>query len=155
MINLVDELQKAYNGDAWHGGNTLSLLVTANAEKVFTHPIPNAHSIAELVLHLTCWTEEVLERINGQEAKEPVNGDWPAPIEMSETEWDEILNQFKSANQRLIGTLGNLNSSNWSNEVKDKRNPSLGSGVNNAQLINGLIQHHAYHSGQIALLLKF
>jgi len=155
MINLVDELQKAYNGDAWHGGNALSLLETANAEKVFTHPIPNAHSIAELVLHLTSWTEEVLDRINGGIAKEPLKGDWPVPTEMSETEWDEILNQFKSANQKLIGTLGNLNSSNWSNEVKDERNPSLGSGVNNAQLINGLIQHHAYHSGQIALLLKF
>jgi uncharacterized damage-inducible protein DinB len=155
MINLVDELQKAYNGDAWHGGNTLSLLVTGNAEKVFTHPIPNAHSIAELVLHLTSWTEEVLDRINGAAAKEPTSGDWPVPTEVSEKGWNEILNQFKFANQKLIEALSNLKSSNWSNEVKDERNPPLGSGVNNLQLINGLIQHHAYHSGQIALLLKF
>lgn len=155
MINLVDELQKAYNGDAWHGGNTLSLLETANAEKVFTHPIPNAHSIAELVLHLTTWTEEVLDRINGETAKDPAKGDWPLPIEMSVTGWTEILNEFKSANQKLIESLGNLEPSKWLNEVKDERNPALGSGVNNAQLINGIIQHHAYHSGQIALLLKF
>ncbi|RZK60066.1 MAG: DinB family protein [Pedobacter sp.] len=155
MINLVDELQKAYNGDAWHGSNTLSLLEIANAEKVFTHPIPNAHSIAELVLHLISWTEEVLDRINGETAKEPTRGDWPMPTEMSETGWDEILNQFRSANQKLIKALDKFESLSWSNEVKDERIPSLGSGVNNAKLINGLIQHHAYHSGQIALLLKF
>lgn len=155
MINLVDELQKAYNGDAWHGSNTLSLLLEANPEKVFSHPVPNGHSIAELVLHLIAWTEEAIERVNGKSAQEPARGDWPAPIEMSLTEWNEILNQFKAANQELIEILIDLKSPNWSNEIKDERNPSLGSGVNNAQLINGLIQHHAYHSGQIALLLKF
>ena len=71
MINLVEELKKAYNGYAWHGNNTLSLLVTADVQKVFNHPIPNAHSIAELVLHLTAWTEEVNERIKGHWQKSP------------------------------------------------------------------------------------
>ncbi len=155
MINLVDELQKAYNGDTWHGQNILSLLLQANPEKVFTHPIPNAHSIAELVLHLTAWTEEVLDRINGKLAKEPSRGDWPVPVEMSTTEWTEILNHFKLVNQKLIEVANDFMPDNWSNEVRDNRNHALGTGVNNAQLINGLIQHHAYHAGQIALLLKF
>lgn len=155
MINLTDELKKAYNGDAWHGNNVLNLLLLANPAKVFTHPIPNAHSLAEIVLHLTSWTNEVADRLKGLNAKEPEKGDWPEPKEMSETEWQIILEDFKSANQKLITQLHTIKDDQWLVSINDKRNLELGTGVNNAQLINGLIQHHAYHSGQIALLLKF
>lgn len=155
MINLVEELNKAYNDDAWHGNNTLSLILSANPQKVFTHPIPNAHSIAELVLHLTAWTEEALDRINGQAAKEPLIGDWPMPKDKSAEEWQTIINQFKKANEQLIGAIANINANKWNNPITDYRDNALGTGVNNAQLISGIIQHHAYHSGQIALLLKF
>ena len=155
MINLVDELKKAYNEDAWHGSNTLMLIDSANPQKVFTHPVPNAHSIAELVLHLTAWTEEVLDRINGKAAKEPSRGDWSLPRENSEEEWKHIVADFKSANKSLIASINHLSSEHWNYFINDERNRELGTGVSNAQLINGLIQHHAYHSGQIALLLKF
>jgi uncharacterized damage-inducible protein DinB len=155
MINLVNELRKAYNGDAWHGNNTLSLLRSANPQKVFTHPIPDAHSIAELALHLTSWTEEVADRINGASAKEPSRGDWPVPSVQSEVEWELIVSDFEKANTKLIGLFENFPVSDWTIPVKDERNPPLGTGISNAELLNGLIQHHAYHSGQIALLLKF
>ncbi|RZL48494.1 MAG: DinB family protein [Pedobacter sp.] len=155
MLDLVDELKKAYNGDAWHGNNTLSLLLSANATKVFTHPIPNAHSIAEIVLHLTAWTEEVIERLSGKSSKLPTRGDWPSPKEKSEVEWLAILEDFKLSNLKLLEVFDTLKHSQWVNQINDERNQELGSGVNNAQLVNGLIQHHAYHSGQIALLSKF
>jgi uncharacterized damage-inducible protein DinB len=155
MINLADELKKAYNGDAWHGNNALSLILTADPQKVFAHPIPNAHSIAEIVLHLTAWTEEVIDRIQGELAKEPVRGDWPMPRAQSEVEWGFIISDFKKANERLAELIEHFLSSDWSNKVRDERNAELGPIVNNAELMNGLIQHHAYHAGQIALLLKF
>jgi len=155
MINLVDELTKAYNADAWHGSNTLTLISASNPHKVFTHPVPNAHSIAELVLHLTAWTEEVIDRIEGNAAKEPARGDWSLPLENSEQEWEHIVADFKSANEKLITLIANFTSIDWNNNINDQRNKELGTGVSNAELLNGLIQHHAYHSGQIALLLKF
>lgn len=155
MINLTDEFKKAFNGDTWHGSNALDLVLMANPEKVFTHPIPNAHSIAELVLHLTAWTEEAIDRIDGQTAKEPTRGDWPLPIENSAHEWEAIVADFKTVNEKLIRLISNLYEADWTNRVKDARVRELGTGVNNAQLINGIIQHHAYHAGQIALLLKF
>lgn len=152
MINLITELQKAFNGDAWHGSNTLAILLNADPTKVFSHFIPNAHSIAEITLHLTSWTEEVADRVSGQPAKEPIKGDWPQPMGQSIAEWDLIVNDFKKANEKLIAALDQIN---WESIVVDEREPALGSGVNNAELISGLIQHHAYHSGQISLLSKF
>ena len=156
MINLVDELTKAYNGDAWHGNNILNLLLKVDSTKVFTHPIPNGHSIAELTLHLTAWTEEVIDRLSGGAAKEPTSGDWPMPTDLSEAEWSVIMENFKAANEKLIERVNNFMASDWSTEVRDDRDLSIAdSKTNNAQLLNGLIQHHAYHSGQIALLMKF
>jgi uncharacterized damage-inducible protein DinB len=155
MLNLVDELQKAYHGDAWHGNNTLNLLLNANSQKVFTHPIPNAHSIAELALHLTAWTEEVAERLSGAPANEPSRGDWPTPTETSIAAWEMIVNDFKKANEKLIELINNFIPASWAAKVTDVRDGDLASSINNAQLLNGLIQHHAYHAGQIALLCKF
>jgi hypothetical protein len=38
--------------------------------------------------------------------------------------------------------------------IGDQRDPSLGAGVTVGTLIRGLLQHHAYHEGQIALLKR-
>ncbi|MDQ7948341.1 MAG: DinB family protein, partial [Pedobacter sp.] len=152
MVDLITELEKSFDGDAWHGNNVMAQLKSADAGKVFARHIPNAHTIAELVLHLTAWTEEVTERIEGRNAKEPVRGDWPAPTAHSDQEWQLMVNDFKKANDKLIATLKNLNLTDWSRAVKDDREFGENESINYAQLINGLIQHHAYHSGQIALL---
>ena len=77
MIDFANELRKGYNGDAWHGNSLSAIISSVNKDQIFKRPIPNAHTIAELVLHLTSWTEEVFSRLEGNLAKEPEKGDWP------------------------------------------------------------------------------
>jgi hypothetical protein len=38
--------------------------------------------------------------------------------------------------------------------IGDERDPSLGAGLTVGTLIRGLLQHHTYHEGQIALLKR-
>jgi uncharacterized damage-inducible protein DinB len=52
----------------------------------------------------------------------------------------------------LIGVIQNFPQEQWDEPIKDERNREMGTGVSYEELINGLIQHHIYHSGQIALL---
>lgn len=154
-INLISELKKAFNGDAWHGGNLWQQLNFVKPENAFHHFIPGAHSIAELVLHITAWTDEVNSRLLGAAAKEPAAGDWPMPNSTTLKEWEKIVFDCKISNEELIRVCEGVTEADWDAAVKDDRDPALGSGVSNTELINGLIQHHAYHAGQIALLLKF
>ncbi|GGE60601.1 hypothetical protein [Pedobacter psychrotolerans] len=42
----------------------------------------------------------------------------------------------------------------WNDSAKEELG-GVGAGVTFMELLNGLVQHHAYHSGQIALLSKF
>ena len=154
-LNLISELKKAFNGDSWHGGNLMQQLNFVKPENAFHHFILNAHSIAELVLHITAWTDEVNSRLLGAVAKEPAAGDWPMPSSTTRKEWEKIVFDCKMSNEELIRVCGGLSEQEWNAEVKDDRDGVLGAGVSNVELISGLIQHHGYHSGQIALLLKF
>ncbi|WP_231465794.1 MULTISPECIES: DinB family protein [unclassified Pedobacter] len=155
MFDITNEIKKSFNGDAWHGNHVMQTLNNVEPEKAFQHFIPDAHSIAEIALHLTAWTEEVSSRLNGNLALEPEMGDWPPVQEKSPQAWEKIIVNFKIANEELIRICENIKPNDWNNKTIDERNAALGTGVTNAVLLNGLVQHHAYHSGQIAILSKF
>jgi len=133
----------------------MQTLNNVKPENAFEHFVPNAHSIAEIGLHLTAWTEEVTSRLTGKPANEPAMGDWPMPVGKTPKDWEKIIFDFKIANEELIRICESINPNQWDDEINQERNPALGTGVANIELLNGLVQHHAYHSGQIALLSKF
>lgn len=155
MLNITNEIQKAFNGDAWHGNHVMQTLNNVKVENAFEHFIPNAHSIAEIALHLTSWTEEVTSRLMQNTASEPVRGDWPTPESKTPQAWEKIIFDFKVANEELIRHCAEIKDIQWDEEIIDAQNLALGNHLTNAELLNGLAQHHAYHSGQIALLSKF
>jgi len=154
MFNIIKEVQKAFNGDSWHGNHVMQTLNNVDPEKAFQHLIPNAHSIAEITLHLTAWTEEVTSRLMGNPEAEPAMGDWPVPIEKTPQAWEKIIFNFKIANEELIRHSGNIMDEDWNDSSKEELS-AVDTGVTFMELLNGLVQHHAYHSGQIALLSKF
>jgi hypothetical protein len=49
---LEQQLRTAFEGAAWHGPAVLELLAGVTQEQAFARPIPGAHAIWELVLHL-------------------------------------------------------------------------------------------------------
>lgn len=151
MIDFANELRKAYYGDAWHGNSVSAILALVNKDQIFTRPIPNVHSIAEIVLHLTSWTEEVYSRLDGSIAKEPENDGWPKVKEETMQEWNAILSEFRLANEKLLHLAMEISEDQWGSAVQQE----TGTRLNYFELLNGLVQHHAYHAGQISLLLKF
>ena len=64
IANLLDELKRIHNGGAWHGPALREALAGVTAEQATMRPVPGAHSIWELVLHLA--PEDSLElRVRG------------------------------------------------------------------------------------------
>lgn len=153
MIDFAYELRKAYSGDVWHGNNISIVIAAVRAEQAFMYPIPGAHSIAELVLHLSSWTEEVISRLSGNLPKEPQKGDWPVPLYQTEAHWDAILRDFNQINEDLLILVAQFSEEQWA--AKLFTGPMPAKALSHFELLNGLIQHHAYHGGQIALLSKF
>jgi uncharacterized damage-inducible protein DinB len=152
---LVDQLERAHAGDPWHGSSRAALLADVTVAEAHARPVPSVHSIWELVLHMTAWTREVTRRVEGGLAGEPQMGDWPAPPSApDERAWRSARGALDDAHVALRDAVRTLEASRLAARVGDERSASLGTGVTFAQTINGLVQHDAYHSGQIALVKK-
>jgi uncharacterized damage-inducible protein DinB len=152
---LVDQLERAHGGDPWHGSSRASLLADVTADEARRRPAVAVHSIWELVLHMTAWTREVTRRLRGHMASEPEMGDWPAPPTVSDDKaWQAAIRALDDAHLALRDAVGGLDPSRLTAPVSDARNRELGTGVTFAQTINGLVQHDAYHSGQVAAVKK-
>ena len=154
-VFLVDQLERAHAGDPWHGSSRAALLADVTADEARRRPAATVHSIWELVLHMTAWTREVTRRLQGRTAAEPEMGDWPAvPATPDDRSWRDTLATLDKAHVALRDTVRNFEPSRLTDRVGDERNAALGTGVTFAQTINGLVQHDAYHSGQIAAIRK-
>lgn len=155
MFDMTNEIKKAFNGDAWHGNHVMQILNNVKPENAFNFFIPNSHSIAEIALHLTAWTEEVTSRLMGNLADEPIMGDWPVPDKQTPQYWEKIIFNFKVANEELIRYCESISADQWDDQINEASNVISGKLITKRELVSGLTQHHAYHAGQIALLAKF
>ena len=60
---IRDQFRRAFEGEAWHGPSVLALLDGVTAQQAAAHPIPGAHSIWELTLHIAAWERACLRRL--------------------------------------------------------------------------------------------
>jgi uncharacterized damage-inducible protein DinB len=125
----------------------MALLEDVPWEQAAAKPLAAAHSIWELVLHITAWADICTRRING-EAVEPITAeDWPDPGPASQQTWRAALETLAGTQLVLADLIETL-----TDEQLDAITP--GKDYNNYFLLHGLVQHNLYHAGQIALLKK-
>ncbi|MCC3157695.1 DinB family protein [Hymenobacter sp. 15J16-1T3B] len=155
LPRLVDQLERAFHGDAWSGPSLLATLVGLSADQAAARPIPPAHSIWELVLHLRTWADTVRARIE-QRYNVAIEGeDWPAvPLVADEVAWQTALGELSKAHEQLVTAAQALPEKDLSQVLGAERNRPDGSGVSIYVLLHGTAQHYLYHAGQVALLRK-
>ena len=82
----------------------------------------------------------------------PSSGDWPDTGAPDEQKWHNYVNDLKLVNVNLQELIQDFPAEKWDEPIDDKRgNQPV---VTYEELIRGFIQHHVYHSGQIAILNK-
>jgi uncharacterized damage-inducible protein DinB len=110
-------------------------------------PLPKAHTPWELVVHMTSWSNIALRRINGGQA-EPFDGeDWPVVHGFTADNWNSARESLTESYERLSEVVLGM-----TDEELDAKAPKSERTI--AAMINGVVQHAAYHGGQIALLKK-
>ena len=63
--HIADELLSTLHGEAWYGDSVEKILEGVTCEQAFSHPIPSAHSIWELVHHVDAWCKFVNGGVQG------------------------------------------------------------------------------------------
>jgi uncharacterized damage-inducible protein DinB len=151
---IIDQLQRAHDGDPWHGSPVMAILDGVTAEQAAAAPPNGAHSIWELVLHMTAWRREAAARAGGAPAGEPPFGDWPAVEATTPDAWRRALDDLGAAHRELLDAVRRLPEADLFAPTVDPRNRPLGTGVTRYELLHGIAQHDAYHAGQAAIVKR-
>jgi uncharacterized damage-inducible protein DinB len=136
-----------YNGDAWIEVTIQGTIKNISAEQALIHPIENLNSIWEIVNHLVSWREVVLSRMEGEIILEPNNNFFEPIIDNSERAWQETLERYDKSQKSWLVYLEKLNSTDLEKIYSGKKYTFY-------ELIHGILQHDAYHLGQIIMLKK-
>ena len=157
MVNeadrLIDQFRRAQSGDPWHGSPLTAILKGVTARQAATKPPGGGHSIWELVLHVTNWRHEVAARATGQPAGLPAAGNWPAIGAPTPARWKAALAALGASHQHLAKVVRGMSDERLLEPTNDPRT-KRGTGVSYYQLLHGIVQHDAYHAGQMAILKK-
>lgn len=144
---IADQLRRAYAGNAWHGPGIREVLEGVSAKTAAARPLAGAHTIWELVLHVTAWTEAVRRRLDGDPANLGPEEDWPPAGEASERAWKSVLDRLEKAQLALEQRVAESTGTGLDE-------PILAGASSVYVTLHGLIQHDLYHAGQMALLKK-
>ena len=132
----------------WHGPALADLVGDVTADQAAARPVPGAHTIWELVLHATAWTEIARERLIGSARADPTDEeDWPPVNDISPEAWRAAVERLKEAHRELATDIAALDDSGLIGRVPGKDHSVL-------VMAHGIVEHDAYHGGQIAILKK-
>ncbi len=148
LERLEAQLTRAFEGGAWHGPSVLEALADVTPEEAQAHPVPGAHSIWELVLHLGGTYRLVLRRLEGSDAPLTPEEDWPRVPPPTAAGWAEAISSLRQLNARARQAVLRFDPARLDQPLV--REPPYTAFT---QLI-GITQHDLYHAGQIALLKK-
>lgn len=139
---LVKELRDAYQGRPWYGDSLRKTLAGISESDANEKPLDHAHSIAELVGHITTWIEVVHRRIDGEVVRVT-----SAMNFAHSSKWKEQLQRLGTAHAALVERVSSMSETDLDKKV-------AGKGHTAEFALRGVVQHSIYHQGQIALLRK-
>jgi uncharacterized damage-inducible protein DinB len=138
--------QNLYNGHPWLDITLTGVLENIPAEKANIR-VGNCNTIWEIVVHIIRWRENVLQRVQGAVLKTP-DSNYIEPVsDASEAAWKNTLRELELSNNAWLEFLKKLDLTQL-----DHAYPV--NGLTYYEHIHGILQHDAYHLGQIVLLAK-
>ncbi len=141
---LLDQLNRAYGGEAWHGPALRELLEDVTEDEAKAHPIEGTHSILELVVHVMATMDMVSERLAGTPRELTTEEDWS---DVTRTSWAAALEELDHAESRVCDAVARLTPEDLDRIV-------VGKSYSTYVMVHGVVQHNLYHAGQIAILKK-
>ncbi|MGA8866375.1 MAG: DinB family protein [Candidatus Sulfotelmatobacter sp.] len=144
---IADQLRRAFYGVAWHGPALLELLQDVDAATAAARPLPDVHSIWELVLHVAVWDGAASPRLAGQKFQPTGLANFPLAPKPTAAAWRKAVADAKRTHDALVKTVAALPDSRLRDRVPGKRYDFF-------HMLHGIVQHELYHAGQIAILKK-
>lgn len=141
--NLIDTLSHTFEKNAWHGPAVLEALEDLSAVQA-EQRIGNSHSIIELIVHMTAWRNFVCEKLEGNATYDIETDEMNFP---STKNLKTAIQELKASQKRLLKLLEQT-------PIEKLEEKVPGRPFKFKVMLNGIIHHDLYHTGQIVLLKK-
>ena len=149
---LLDMMRRLHGGGAWHGPSVKEALAEVDHRLAAARPVAGGHTIWEIALHIAAWRGEVGARIGGKRPGAPEQGDWQHVTDTSAAAWRKTLDTLDASYEALASAVARLSDADLDRPLGTDDNPTGGSTI--GLTLHGIVQHDAYHAGQISLLKK-
>ena len=145
---ITSLFEKLYEGSPWIDVNLRGVLSEITPKQASTRVLGKYNSIWEIVNHLISWRLNVLKRVQGKLIKTPDNNYFENVIDNSDAAWKKTLQKLDGSQKQWLQFLDSFKSDNFSKIYPNNQ-------MNYYEHIHGILQHDAYHLGQITLLIKY
>lgn len=157
QADIAQRIVKAVTGPAWHGPALLELLGDVTPAEAAARPAAGQHTIGELVLHVRFWCDDSLRRLPPEGAGAPAEAaglpepgpgeDWPAFARKDEAGWKADVEALAESHRKLADRVRLLSPDLLSTRIPGRK-------VSFEDMLRGVVEHAAYHGGQIAILRR-
>jgi uncharacterized damage-inducible protein DinB len=144
---IANAIERSIDGPMWHGPALRELLSDVSSEEAAHHPLTGLHSIWEIVAHLAAWVEIAGRRLQGEQGEPSEAVNWLAVSLMTRDAWKIMLEALWRIHQELAQAVNCLTADQLSATLPG-RNHSV------QAMLQGIVEHDAYHGGQIAVLKR-
>ncbi|MBI2406781.1 MAG: DinB family protein [Gemmatimonadetes bacterium] len=144
---LADQLRRAWGGDPWHGPSVHDILSRLTARQAAHRRVRGSHTPWELVRHLTLWVEVPARRFDDPAVAATEDANFAAPVAFTEEQWQADVAALERAVHQFADRVQAMSDAALTAPVGD-------CGYSHEFMVDGVVQHFAYHAGQIALLAR-
>lgn len=148
-LRIASQLRHAFAGEPWHGPPLRELLADVTPEQARSWPIPGAHSIWELVLHIDVWVQAAFGTTQGIPMPRlyRTEKDWQVVTDGDAVAWTQATDCLFQSAEQLAQAIEEFTDARLQDTVPGRTYDFY-------YLFHGIVQHSLYHGGQIAMLSK-
>lgn len=147
ITRIVKLFEDIYNGQPWIDVTLSETLQNISSTQAAKKIAAGRNSIWQITNHLISWRLNVLQRIQGKILESPADNYFNEIEDLSETAWKQTIQRLEETQQQWVSFLKNFKEENLEQIYPGNDHTYYGH-------IQGIIQHDAYHLGQIVLLSK-
>ena len=144
---IAPRIGLAFTGPAWHGEAIAELLAGVTAAEAAKRTFDDLHTIAELVGHIGAWTAIAERRLAGEAGSPDESDVWPEVDTSTEKSWTAAVEDCLEKHRSLMRAAGAVDE-RLMHEALPGRDHDI------ETMLRGIVEHDAYHGGQIAMLKK-
>ena len=147
VSRIIKLFRDLYDGHPWLDVTLLTTLQKITPAEAAARISPGFNSIWEIVNHLVQWRLNVLERVRGNVIITPGDNYFEPVKDISSDSWINTLKDLEDSQMQWLSFLEGLGES-------DLKKVYPNNNMTYYEHIHGILQHDAYHLGQISLLAK-